>query len=207
MIPTEFDLPLSGLDWLEYYNKHNVYHPAVDFNKNSGNDDCGQDVVAPKSGFVEYVHNNTWNSGGFGKFIILIHNDGNFSRLAHLQDIDDKVIQGKEIRGGQLIGHLGNTGTTYCHLHWEVFSPNLAELQKSHWRKWRFYPSGWTKQKVREYYLNPWEWIETTSVPNWAQEAVAWVEKEEIIINVINRPVEDYRLAKILHNFYIKYIK
>jgi len=159
MYPTDYDTPLTGLDWLEYYSKHNVYHPGIDFNKGYGNSDCGQDVVCPKSGFVEYVHNTTWNSGGFGKFVIILHDDGTYSRYAHLQDIHNKVVVGREIKEGAMIGKLGNTGTTWCHLHFEIFNKKCANWQKKHWRPWRAYPSGWAKHSVQEYYLNPWDWL------------------------------------------------
>ncbi len=55
--PTKYTLPLLGLDWLEYYNIHDVYHPGVDFGL-AGQTDCGQEVYAPRSGFVEVVHRN-----------------------------------------------------------------------------------------------------------------------------------------------------
>lgn len=203
MMPTKYSTPLTGLDYLEYYNKHNVYHPGVDFNFGSGNQDCGQEVIAPKSGFVEYVWNSTWNSGGFGKFIILFHADGNFTRYAHLQSIDDKIRQGKEVKAGQLLGYLGNTGTTYCHLHFELLNKACAEWQRKHWRIWRAYPSGWTKDDVQKYYLNPWKWLESSTTPAWAKEAVKWAEDNEIITNILNEPVTDVRLSKILHNFYL----
>ena len=158
--PTKYDTPLTGLDWLEYYNKHNVYHPGVDFNKGYGNDDLGQEVVAPKSGFVEFVHKTTWNSSGFGKFVILHHSDGNYTRYAHLKDIDNKIVEGREVKEGQLIGHVGNTGTGWAHLHFEVFNKKCASWQRGHWRPWRAYPTNWSKHSVQKYYINPWDWLE-----------------------------------------------
>ena len=159
MYPTKYDLPLTGLGWLEYYSNHNVYHPGIDFNKNYGNSDCGQEVFAAKPGFVEFFWDSTWNTGGFGRFIILHHDDGNYTRYAHLQSIDPIIKDGARIKEGDLIGFLGNTGTTYCHLHFEVFNEDCAEWQRKHWRPWRAYPSGWAKHSVQDYYLNPWEWL------------------------------------------------
>jgi len=160
MIPTKFTTPLTGLDWLERYEPHSVWHPAVDLNYyvKSGWDDLGQEVIAPRNGFVVYVHETTWNSSGFGKFIILLHSDGNYSRYAHLNDVT--VKEGQEVKEGKIIGHVGNTGTNYPHLHTSVFGEKLAGIQKKHWRPWRFYPAGKTKQWVMEHYINPWTWWE-----------------------------------------------
>jgi murein DD-endopeptidase MepM/ murein hydrolase activator NlpD len=92
MIPTKNTMPLLGLDWLEYYNVHDVYHPGVDYGT-AGMSDLGNEVVAAKSGFVVYCHETVWNSSGFGKFVIIQHADGNFTRYAHLADITVKYNQ------------------------------------------------------------------------------------------------------------------
>lgn len=209
MFPCKYDIPLTGLDWLEYYNKHNVYHPGIDFNKGKGNEDLGNEVVAPKSGFVVYIHENVLTSGGFGKFIILQHADKNYTRYAHLADI--QIKEGQDIPIGKLIGHVGNTGTTYAHLHFEVFNEKCMQLQIEHWRKFRMYPSGWSKVKVKEYYLNPWEWLKgvdvETGIPNWATAAVTWCKANEIIRNFEGGQVTDYELALILQRFHDKFIK
>ena len=204
MFPTKFTKPLLGLDWLEWYGDHKVYHPAIDLGL-AGQSDCGQEVVAPKSGFIEYIYDAEWGSGGFGKFIIMVHSDGNFTRYAHLQSI--AVKQAQEVKAGQVIGYLGRTGTTSCHLHWEVMNPDGAELQRKHWKAWRMYPSNWSKQEVQKYYINPWTWVEDVGIPVWAVEAVKWAQENEIITNVLQESVDDVRLAKILHNFYIKFVK
>jgi len=209
MYPTKYDMPMRGLNWLEYYSKHRVYHPGIDFNKGIGQADCGQKVVAAKSGFVEFMWNSTWNSGGFGKFVILIHDDGTYTRYAHLQDIDDKIRQGRQIKEGDLLGHLGNTGTVYCHLHFEVFNKKCAEWQSTHWRRWRAYPTGWSKAKVQEYYLNPWRWLKGSDdelTPAWAKVAVIWAKHEGIIMNFEGNEMSDYEVALVLHRFYKKFL-
>jgi murein DD-endopeptidase MepM/ murein hydrolase activator NlpD len=159
MYPTKYDTPLTGLDWLEYYSKHNVYHPGIDFNKGYGDQDCGQEIVCPKSGVVEFFWDSIWNTGGFGRFVIIRHNDGMYTRYAHLRSIDPIIKDGARIKEDDLIGFLGKTGTTYCHLHFEVFNEKCANWQRKHWRAWRAYPSGWAKHSIQDYYLNPWEWL------------------------------------------------
>ena len=203
--PTKYDTPLSGLDWLEWYQGHKVYHPGIDFNKGKGNDDCGQDVVAAKSGFVEFVHDSTWNSGGFGKQVILIHKDGTFSRYAHLSEV--LVQKSQEVKEGKKIGRVGNTGTTYCHLHFEVFGKEMARIQSRHWRRWRYYPSGKTKTWVMQHYINPWEWLkDEDGIPQWAKISTMWAKKEGLINNFEGNPMSDYEVSLVLHRFWKKYI-
>jgi murein DD-endopeptidase MepM/ murein hydrolase activator NlpD len=207
--PCVYDTPLTGLDWLEWYKDHNVYHPGVDFNTGYGNDDLGNDVKAPKSGFVVYCHETVSTSRGFGKFIILQHKDGNYTRYAHLADI--QVKEGQEIVKGKVIGHVGNTGTNYCHLHFEAFNEACKEKQIGALFKWRMYPSGWSKAKVQQYYLNPWEWLKNEQheegVPSWALPAVTWAKSHEIIRNFEGNAISDYELALVLYRFYEKFIK
>jgi len=205
MIPTKNTMPLLGLDWLEYYNVHDVYHPGVDYGT-AGMSDLGNEVVAAKSGFVVYCHETVWNSSGFGKFVIIQHADGNFTRYAHLADITVKDNQ--EVKEGKLIGHVGNTGTTSAHLHWECFNKACMELQLAHWRKWRFYPSGKSKAWVKQYYLNPWEWIEpkVEGIPDWSEAASTWCKQQEILTTINGRDIKDYELAVVLKRFHDKFI-
>lgn len=166
MYPTKFSTPLTGLDWLEYYASHRVYHPGVDFNYGSGWDDHGQEIVASKPGKVIYVQNSEkWNDHrGFGKFFILKHDDGMYTRCAHNQKNEPLAI-GSHVKEGQKIANLGNTGTSSPHLHFEVFNEGMAEIQRNHRvygylrRPWCFYPGSKTKQWIQDYYVNPWEWL------------------------------------------------
>jgi len=173
MNPTKNILPLLGYDWLEWANPQKAFHPGVDFGLLAWKD-YGQDVVAAKSGFIEYINEkqNYFWSRGFGKFIIMIHDDGTYTRYAHLKNIGDVKVS-KRVKKGDVIGYLGNTGTKDPHLHFEVFNKKLAEKQAKHWRKWCFYPRGQSKQFVMEHYLNPWEWLadDLNGIPVWAHES------------------------------------
>jgi murein DD-endopeptidase MepM/ murein hydrolase activator NlpD len=204
MQPAKCDYPLTGLGWLEYYPSHNVYHPGKDYNSGYGNDDCGQEVVAAKSGFVVFVWDSDYLSGGFGKRIVIHHADGNYSTYSHLKKI--LVKEGQEVKEGKLIGYVGNTGTNYCHLHFEVINQAMADIQTKHWKRWRYYPSGWEKHEVAKYYLDPDEWLEQKPIiPSWAVEGTAFCEKEGIMTKATTN--EDYRLATMLHRLYKLIIK
>ncbi len=181
MLPTKTDIPLPGLGWLEWHPANNVHHPAIDLGI-WGWSDLGQDIVNPKHGYVEYVSPapSWWrnrNNGGFGWFIIIKHDDGKYTRHAHCKDI--VAGNGKEVKAGQLIAHLGNTGASSGpHDHFEVFGEELADIQRKHWRKWCYYPKWKSKQWVVNHYLNPWEWLKKSDkIPDWASEDWGWAVK------------------------------
>jgi murein DD-endopeptidase MepM/ murein hydrolase activator NlpD len=58
-------------------------------------------------------------STGYGNWIEVKHDDGTSSRYGHLNSRDVKV--GQRIEAGQVLGTVGNTGTsTGAHLHFEI---------------------------------------------------------------------------------------
>lgn len=207
--PCDYDLPLSGLDYLQWYPQQNVFHVGIDLNKGTGNSDCGNEVKAPAGGFVEFVEDRTsyyWNRG-FGKFIIILHDDGTYTRYAHLKDINVKI--GDRVKKGDLLGHVGNTGTTYCHLHFECFNnKDLINIQKTHKvlllnRPWCFYPTGKHKAWVAEHYLNPWDWLKKQEAqakpthPEWAKSFVEWATAKGIITKFEGDYMSDYEIAAV----------
>lgn len=95
-----------------YYGmRHGKMHTGVDLAASKGTY-----VYAWKGGKVIQA---SWNSQGYGNFIIIEHDDGTTSRYAHLSGYaiskDDVVV------AGQLIGYVGSTGnSTGPHLHFEI---------------------------------------------------------------------------------------
>ena len=75
----------------------------------------GTPAKATADGIV--IHAN-WNSG-YGQCVIIDHGNGYQTWYAHLSHID--VHEGEEIRQGEPVGRVGNTGrSTGPHLHYEV---------------------------------------------------------------------------------------
>lgn len=86
-----------------------IFHTGIDIG-------ISYDTVrASLSGTVSYAG---WIKG-YGKIVIVKHNNGYTTRYAHLSSYD--VAQGARVLRGQKIGTSGNTGiTTGPHLHFEI---------------------------------------------------------------------------------------
>ena len=177
--PMEFETPHRGLTWLQYYGAHKVYHPGQDFNFGIGNDDLGAEVKAWLGGTVEYISPvpSKWNNynGGFGWFMIVYHPSiGLWSRYAHLR-VAPKPNVGERVEAGEKIGECGNSGTTWAHLHFEIFNQKCWDIQNSHWRKFAWYPSGKSKSWVSDHYEDPMELIRNLMAEN--DSAKAWYKQ------------------------------
>lgn len=129
-------------------------HPGIDANKNQGkgsNGDLNEPAHAVQRGKTSVVQ----GGGGYGHQIILEHEDGTFSKYAHLNKI--LVKPGQMVEEGEIIGLIGRSGTTSAHLHHEVLTNKLVVwLQKTRpYSWWNFYPNGYSKAWVAEHYINP----------------------------------------------------
>lgn len=171
--PTKFtgDWPnWSGFTFLDWDQSNNVYHPGEDYNFGYGDQDLGQDVNLVANGIVIHTSRKTT---GYGNIIIVKHTlgynlkrfiketygietDTLYSLYAHLKDIFVNI--GDEIEGGARIGTVGKSGTQWAHLHFEILAPIGELLGKA----WRFYPTNWSKEKVQEYWLPAYRFIEST---------------------------------------------
>ncbi len=83
----------------------------------------GIDISAPVGTAVRVtgdgiVRHANWN-GGYGRCVIVDHGNGYQTWYAHLSKMD--VMEGQEVRQGEVIGRVGTTGrSTGSHLHYEV---------------------------------------------------------------------------------------
>ena len=94
-----------------YYGMRNgSMHTGVDFAAPKDTE-----IYAWKSGIVTFAG---WQ-GGYGKFIIIDHQDGSVSRYAHCNDYNVEVDQ--QVNEGDIIAFVGSTGrSTGYHLHFEI---------------------------------------------------------------------------------------
>lgn len=85
-------------------------HAGIDYDGQTGDP-----VIASRSGIVIWVG---WR-GGYGRTIILQHNEGFTTLYAHLSSYNVEVNQ--VVEAGQKIGEVGSTGlSTGPHLHFEI---------------------------------------------------------------------------------------
>ncbi|ADU30621.1 peptidoglycan DD-metalloendopeptidase family protein [Evansella cellulosilytica] len=60
-----------------------------------------------------------WDSGGYGRMVVIKHNDAYETVYAHLNSIE--VSAGDYVKKGEMIGGMGSTGrSTGVHLHYEI---------------------------------------------------------------------------------------
>ena len=93
---------------------YNIKYPRWG-NRHNGIDFTGQeglDIISASGGVVMFTGNNIGNT------VIISTEDNYHITYGHLLDISVKT--GDIIKTGDLIGHLGNTGTTNPHLHFQV---------------------------------------------------------------------------------------
>jgi len=87
------------------------FHYGMDFTA-----PAGTDVYAAGNGIVSSVQSS---QRGLGKNIIIDHGFGYSSTYAHLSNFN--VRAGQKVQRGDVIGYVGNTGTSIAnHLHYEV---------------------------------------------------------------------------------------
>ncbi len=87
-----------------------AYHHGLDLSARRGTP-----IVAPADGVVVFAGRN----GGMGRMIRVSHGFGYLTVYGHLDKI--LVEPGQDVRRGEEIGHVGNTGrSTGSHLHYEV---------------------------------------------------------------------------------------
>jgi murein DD-endopeptidase MepM/ murein hydrolase activator NlpD len=87
------------------------FHYGMDFTA-----PAGTDVYATGNGVVESVQ---ISQRGLGKNIVIDHGYGYSSTYAHLSNFNVRV--GQKVQRGDVIGYVGNTGTSIAnHLHYEI---------------------------------------------------------------------------------------
>ena len=90
-------------------------HSGIDFTAK-----IGTDINATGDGVVTSVK---VSRTGYGKHVIIDHGFGYKTLYAHLSAF--KVSKGQKVKRGDIIGKVGNTGTsTGPHLHYEVIRNN-----------------------------------------------------------------------------------
>jgi Peptidase family M23 len=116
-----FQLPFPcGQVWAGQTRTNHSPAPSVDFNRA---DDLDDPVVAAATGVITRVGNE--GNTSYGRWIEINHGNGYRTRYAHLAT--QIVTVSQQVKRGQQIGTLGNTGgSTGPHLHYEQRKDGVA---------------------------------------------------------------------------------
>jgi hypothetical protein len=142
-IGTDFAVDLRGLD-------QNYAEKTNDADENASAAGWGREILAPAAGTVTYARNNVPDNprqgdfdinalaaledpvGAFmGNCVIIAHGNSEYSVLAHMQQGSVTAKVGERVAAGQVIGKLGNSGSSFGpHLHYQLQSgPRLFQGQ------------------------------------------------------------------------------
>lgn len=109
-----------------FSGQQNTIHRGIDISGVEG----VTPVVAAMSGVVVVSAEGTTGTctvgnkecgGGYGNYVVIQHPDGNFTLYAHMATNSVIVKEGDNVKQGQVLGYVGNTGkSTGSHLHFEV---------------------------------------------------------------------------------------
>jgi len=93
-----------------------AYHSGVDIGVSAGSP-----ILAAADGIVTIANGTDSYGGGLGYYVRIRHSGGYETLYAHCSAV--AVRTGENVRKGQIIGYVGNTGRSKgAHLHWEVYS-------------------------------------------------------------------------------------
>lgn len=82
----------------------------------------GEPVLAAADGVVKEV---VRSCKGLGNMVVIDHENGYYTRYAHLSDID--AVRGRKVRRGARIGRVGVSGNSFApHLHYEVLKDTVV---------------------------------------------------------------------------------
>ncbi|MCL2872953.1 MAG: peptidoglycan DD-metalloendopeptidase family protein [Betaproteobacteria bacterium] len=115
--PPTSTTPVAGLDW-SWPTQGKVTSTFTEKTSSKGIDivgAIGQPVVASAAGKVVFVGSAL---RGYGKMVIIKHNDTFLSVYAHNREL--LVQQGQQVTRGQKIAEMGNTDTDQVKLHFEI---------------------------------------------------------------------------------------
>jgi murein DD-endopeptidase MepM/ murein hydrolase activator NlpD len=86
--------------------------------------DPGIKIISPFAGKIYDINRNwpTDGGGGYGNLVGIEHKQPKiFTFYGHLKDVASRLEVGTEVKAGEVIGTVGNTGHSFgAHLHWEV---------------------------------------------------------------------------------------
>ena len=110
-----FRFPLDFIGITQYFGAN---HRGIDLGWHNYQ---GEPVYAAADGTVSSMKDYDTSGQSWGNFVKISHGDGWYTLYAHLKD-GICVSNGQQVKQGDIIGYMGNTGSSYgTHLHFEVY--------------------------------------------------------------------------------------
>ncbi len=116
--------PVKKVDGVKISSGYGMRHDPISKKKrmHNGTDikaPIGTPVYATADGLIRKVKLNHAQGKGYGKYVIIDHEEGYSTLYAMLNDYN--VKEGQEVKQGDIIAYVGSTGrSTGPHLHYEV---------------------------------------------------------------------------------------
>lgn len=141
-LPGTLEMPVRGGAFIRGWGSGTAgYHLAIDIRGPTG-----APIRASERGIVVYAGREI---SGYGNFVMIQHPNGWVTAYAHNRDLT--VVAGQMVRRGQVVAHLGNTGTSHgAHLHFmlirdgehcdpaPLFRPHIGpRTRQLEWRRGR----------------------------------------------------------------------
>lgn len=106
------------------------YHEGVDINDNlGGNSDLGKEILCIANGELVYYHSGKHPTTGFGYHSVYKISGSWGTRWVHQAHcMPDLTIAPKTVSENEVIAKVGNSGTTYAHIHFAIFKVDPATL-------------------------------------------------------------------------------
>lgn len=115
--PVKGSYQVNSLDY--YYSSGTAHRPmkAIDIGRNGA---TTHEILAVAAGTVVAIA-DTDSATSYGNNIVIDHENGYFTRYAHLKEDSISVTLGQKVTAGQKIALMGATGNvTGIHLHFEI---------------------------------------------------------------------------------------
>lgn len=107
-----------------YTAGYGAAHGAIDIAPGEG----ANTIIAAKDGKIKRISKS---SSGYGNSILIEHEDGYYTRYSHLSSINSNMVEGLEVKKGQPMGYMGNTGnSTAKHLDFEIYKDGTASSNR-----------------------------------------------------------------------------
>lgn len=132
------------------------FHEGVDINDNlGGNSDLGKPLFAIADGQLVYYHTAKHPTTAFGYHHVYKITGAWGTRWVHEAHCQsDLIATVQDVKEGQQIAKVGNSGTTYAHCHFSIFKVDPATLTSG------IDTIAKTQQQLNDWWENPIAFIE-----------------------------------------------